>query len=313
MTDATTTSTSQEEHRPLSRDLDESGIAEVQRRLVEWWAEHQRDLPWRRSRDPWAVLVSELMLQQTQVARVVDRWGRFLERFPSVAACAAAPRADVVDEWSGLGYNRRAVYLHRAAQACVERFDGVLPRSVDDLESLPGVGPYTARAVLVFAHEADIGLVDTNAGRFVARALVGSPVTATVAQATADAAVPPGQGWSWGQAVFDLGATVCTKRSPRCDACPIVDHCAWANAGHPQPDPIEGSAGISAAQSRFEGSDRQGRGRLVAVLRRRSVTDEELASVMGWVGQRDRADRVASSLVRDGLVVHDGGRWRLPD
>ncbi|WP_436795145.1 A/G-specific adenine glycosylase [Actinospongicola halichondriae] len=296
----------------MSDILDESAITELQRRLLNWWAVHGRDLPWRASRDPWAVLVSEAMLQQTQVARVVDRWERFLDRFPTVTACAAARRGDVVDEWSGLGYNRRAVSLHRAAQECVERFDGALPTHLDDLQSLPGIGPYTARAVLVFAHEADIGLVDTNAGRFVARALAGGPVTPKVAQVAADAAVPSSAGWSWGQAVFDLGATVCTKRSPRCVECPIVDQCAWATAGHPLPDPVEGSAGISGPQSRFEGSDRQGRGRLVAALREGTVSDDELASVMGWAGEDDRARRVASSLVRDGLVVHELGRWDLP-
>lgn len=251
------------------------------------------------------------MLQQTQVARVVDRWGRFLERFPTVSACAAAPLADVVDEWAGLGYNRRAVHLHRAAQECVDRFDGRLPSTIDDLRSLPGIGPYTARAVLVFAHELDIGLVDTNAGRFVARALAGRRVSNAEAQSLADAAVPAGWGWTWGQAVFDLGATVCTKRGPRCGSCPIADWCAWAVDGFPDPDPIEGSAGISAPQSRFDGSDRQGRGRLISTLRRGEVDDDDLAEAMGWPGDPARALRVATTLVADGLVAHADGVWSL--
>ena len=283
-----------------------------QRALVDWWAAEGRDLPWRRSRDPWAVLVSELMLQQTQVSRVEERWVRFLDRFPTVAACASAPVADVVDEWAGLGYNRRAIHLHRAASVCVERFNGALPRTLPELLDLPGVGPYTARAVLVFAHEQDIGLVDTNAGRFVARALAGRPLSPAEAQQTADAAVPESWGWTWGQAVFDLGAAICRKRSPRCDACPIAAHCAWAMAGWPEPDPVVGSAGISAGQSRFEGSDRQGRGRLVDALRAGPVTDADLAGIMGWPGDPDRATRVAATLVRDGLAVHADGRWTLP-
>lgn len=285
----------------------------MQRSLIDWWAQNGRDLPWRRTRDPWAVLVSELMLQQTQVSRVLDRWTRFLDRFPTPTACAGAGVASVVDEWSGLGYNRRAVFLHRAAQRCVDDFGGDLPDTLEDLLSLPGVGPYTARAVLVFAHEADLGLVDTNAGRFVARALAGRSLTAAEAQTAADTAVPDGWGWTWGQAVFDLGAAVCTKRSPACERCPIVADCAWYHAGRPEPDPIEGSAGISAPQSRFEGSDRQGRARLVDALRTGTVDDADLAEIMGWPSDPPRAARVAATLVPDGLAVHADGRWSLPE
>jgi A/G-specific adenine glycosylase len=279
--------------------------------LVGWWArEGRHDLPWRLTRDPWAVLVSELMLQQTQVPRVVPKYDAFLDRFPTPAACAAASAGDVVSAWQGLGYNRRAVNLWRCATEVVAHHGGSLPDDLDALLALPGIGPYTARAVLVFAFEHDLGLVDTNAGRFVARALAGRAVTPREAQALADAAVPAAGGWAWGQAVFDLGAKVCVKRSPRCDACPIRASCAWARAGFPAPDPIEGSAGISAPQSRFDGSDRQGRGRLVDALRRGPVVDEQLAAVTGFDGERAR--RVAETLVRDGLAVHDAGAWRLP-
>ncbi|MCO8127318.1 A/G-specific adenine glycosylase [Acidimicrobiia bacterium EGI L10123] len=284
----------------------------VQRELIEWWSREGRDLPWRRSRDPWAVLVSELMLQQTQVSRVTERYVRFLERFPTVVECAAAPVGDVIDEWAGLGYNRRAVHLHRTAVRCVEHHDGALPDTLTELLDLPGVGPYTARAVLVFAHERDIGLVDTNAGRFVARALAGRPLPAKEAQAVADAAVPGGWGWTWGQAVFDLGASVCRKRAPRCGDCPIRLHCAWATAGFRTPDPIDGSAGISARQSRFDGSDRQGRGRLVDAMRAGPVEHDALAAVMGWPDDQARAARVAAGLVADGLAVVERDRYRLP-
>lgn len=284
----------------------------MQTRLLSWWEVAGRDLPWRRTRDPWAVLVSETMLQQTQVPRVEARFPAFLEQFPTPLACAAAPAGDVVRAWAGLGYNSRALRLHQCAQAVAERHGGVLPGDLDALLALPGVGPYTARAVLVFAFERDIGLVDTNAGRFLARAGAGRALGRREAQEVADALVPPGRGWAWGQAVFDLGALVCVRRSPRCGECPIAAHCAWARAGFPAPDPVVGSAGISGGQSRFEGSDRQGRGRLVDALRRAPVALADLPAVMGWPEDPLRAGRVADTLVADGLAVPDGDLLRLP-
>ena len=283
-------------------------LTPAQRALLAWSDRTRRDLPWRRTRDPWSVLVSELMLQQTQVARVVPKYEAFLARFPTPAACAAASAADVVRLWAGLGYNRRALNLHRAAQACVERHDGALPTTIDELLTLPGIGPYTARAVLAFAADADVGVLDTNAARVTAR-LGGRRLNARDAQQAADAAVPSGRGWAWNQAILDLGATVCTKRVARCDACPLTAHCAWHRAGHPEPDPAEGSAGTSGRQSAFEGSDRQGRGRLVDALRLGPVASADLPATMGWPDDRARAERVAATLVVDGLaaVTSDGG------
>jgi A/G-specific adenine glycosylase len=183
----------------------------------------------------------------------------------------------------------------------------------DELIALPGIGPYTARAVLVFAFEHDIGLVDTNAGRFVARALAGSALSASAAQALADAAVPDGQGWAWGQTVFDLGALVCTKREPACGRCPIAKHCAWRRAGCPDPDPIAGSAGISAPQSKFNGSFRQGRGQLLGRLTEGPVAAIYVASAAGWPDDPERAAEAAASLVADGLAVRrEDGSLALP-
>ena len=288
------------------------GRLTFQRDLLAWSATTRRDLPWRRTRDPWAVLVSELMLQQTQVARVVPKFSAFLQRFPTVAACAGAPAGDVVRLWAGLGYNRRALNLHRCAVACVQRHGGALPSSLAELQALPGIGPYTARAVLAFALERDVGVVDTNAARVLAR--VGwRRLTLREVQAAADAAVPAGSAWAWNQAMLDLGATVCTKRVPRCDACPVTSSCAWHVAGHPEPDPAEGSAGTSGRQSTFEGSDRQGRGRLVDALRLAPVPLSELAVVMGWPDDVARAERVAATLLADGLAeLADDGRLQLP-
>jgi A/G-specific adenine glycosylase len=284
----------------------------LQADLLAWGEAERRDLPWRRTRDPWAVLVSEVMLQQTQVPRVVPRWTAFLARFPDPAACAAAPVGDVLRLWVGLGYNRRAVALHRAATVAVRQHGGRLPTALDDLLALPGIGPYTARAILVFAHEHDVGLVDTNAGRFLARAAAGRPLAPREAQALADAMVPDGEGWAWGQAVFDLGASVCRRRVPRCADCPVRPHCAWAQAGWPDPDPAERTAGASGTQAAFTGSDRQGRGRLVDALRTGPVAVADLPAAMGWPDDRPRAERVVAGLVADGVVVLDGRACRLP-
>jgi A/G-specific adenine glycosylase len=285
----------------------------IQRDLLAWGERSRRDLPWRRTRDPWSVLVSELMLQQTQVPRVLERYEPFLEEFPTPLACAAAPVGAVVAAWSGLGYNRRAVNLHRCAIEVCERHGGRVPDGLDALLALPGIGPYTARAVLVFAYGHDLGLVDTNAGRFVARALAGRALGRREAQAVADSAVPPAQGWAWGQTVFDLGAELCTKNQPGCDRCPVASHCAWHRAGCPEPDPIAGSAGISSPQSTFTGSFRQGRGRLLAALTRGPVAAAEVAVAAGWPHEPGRAADAAESLVRDGLAVRTGdGSFSLP-
>lgn len=279
--------------------------------VLPWWNGQRRHLPWRETRDPWAVLVCEVMAQQTQVARVAERWAPFLERFPTPAACAAAPVAELLRWWTGMGYNRRALNLHRCATEVVAHHGGQLPASLPELRALPGIGPYTARAVLAFAFELDHAIVDTNTARVLAR-WEGRRLTASEAQAAADAALPPGEAWAWNQALLDLGAQVCTRRAPRCGECPVTDRCAWALAGWPAPDPANGSAGVSSGQSRFEGSDRQGRGRLLEALRAGPVTPGQLASCMGWPEHPGRAARVAATLVADGLAVLEGEAYRLP-
>jgi A/G-specific adenine glycosylase len=278
--------------------------------LLDWWEPRRRDLPWRRTRDPWEVLVCEVMAQQTQVARVAERWRPFLDRFPTPAACAAEPVSEVIRWWEGLGYNRRAVNLHRCAVAVVDHHGGRLPDDLDSLLALPGIGPYTARAVLAFAFERDAAIVDTNTARVLAR-WAGRRLTASEAQRAADAVVPAGQAWAWNQAMLDLGATVCVRRAPRCEGCPVRRTCAWASAGCPHPDPADGSAGVAGGQSRFQGSDRQGRGLLVRALRAGEVRASALAETMGWPDDVARAERVAASVVADGLAVHDGDTIRL--
>lgn len=270
--------------------------------LLNWYDAHGRHwLPWRQTRDPWAVLVAELMLQQTQVARVVPKYEAFLDRFGSPADCADAPVGEVVRAWAGLGYNRRAVNLHRAAVAVVDQHGGVLPCDLGALLALPGIGPYTARAVLAFAYMQSVCPLDVNTARPLARVTYRQPVS----QAEADGLVPAGpeDAWRWNEALMDLGALVCTRRSPACPVCPLHTDCLYANAGDAAADP----AAPAGRQSRFEGSDRQGRGRLVDALRDGPVAPADLAPAMGWPDDPDRAGRVAATLVADGLAE------RLPD
>lgn len=295
-----------------------------ERRLVDalhaWGDGERRDLPWRRTRDPWAVLISEAMLQQTQVVRVLERYGPFLSRFPSPAAMAVAPLGDVLDAWAGLGYYRRARDLHRAAVTIMAEHGGRVPDTLEGLRALPGVGGYTARAVLALAYEQDHGVVDTNVARVLARAFHGAPMTASVVQRLADALVPRGRAWAHNQTLLDLGATVCTAREPRCGTCPLRRGCAWRRAGggdrtgtDAPSDPARATAGTSRPQARFAGSDRQGRGRLLAEMRtsHRGIAEVDLDAVTGW-GDTDRSRRVADGLVADGLAAWSRGRLRTP-
>ena len=280
----------------------------MQEALLVWAEPRLRDLPWRRTRDPWLILVAEVMLQQTGVSRVLERYEPFYERFPTPAACAAAPASAVIEAWHGLGYNRRALRLHAAARH-ITAAGGTFPRTLEGLLALPGVGSYTARAVLALAFEQDVGVVDTNVGRLLAR-LAGRRLTGLEAQAAADRLVPPGRAWLWNQALFDLGATVCSRRAPACEDCPLRGHCGWRGEG---PDPADGSAGVGVSQPPFEGSDRQGRGRLVEALRSGPQPASAAAYLMGLEGDRPRARRIVASLGRDGLVIEQDGTLQLPD
>lgn len=280
--------------------------------LLRWGQGRRADLPWRRRRDPWAVLVSEFMLQQTQVDRVAPRFVAFVDRFPTPAALADAERGEVIRRWDGLGYNRRAVHLHRAAEHIVTEHGGEVPGDLDALLELPGVGPYTARAVASLAFEVDVGVLDTNAARVIARAVTGRPLDRAEAQRLADDLVPSGRARDWNQAVMDLGAEVCTRRRPDCGRCPVRTSCVWAADGWTGSDPVEGTAGASTPQAAFEGSDRQGRGRLVAALRRGPVAIDDAPDVAGWPDDPARAETVVAGLVSDGLVTVRDGRLELP-
>lgn len=250
------------------------------------------------------------MLQQTQVSRVVERLPAFLERFPDATTMANQPASAVINAWTGLGYNRRALNLHRTAGLLVDHHDGLVPRPLQDLLALPGIGPYTARAIRVFAFEEQDAVVDTNIGRVLAR-WGNKTLKPAEAQRLADSLVPDGASWKWNQAIMELGALVCAK-NPNCDRCPTSDTCQWFSAGRPEPDPALGSASVSKKQSRFEGSDRQGRAALVRALSDGPLSFSAIPTAMGWPNDPDRAERVLAGLLKDGMVVERNCRYELP-
>ena len=239
------------------------------------------------------------MAQQTQVTRVVPKWLEFMEAFPTPHACADAPLGDVLRLWQGLGYPRRARNLHAAAGRVVEL--GRFPDTLDGLRALPGVGPYTARAVLAFAFEAEAAVVDTNVARVLARA-AGRTMTAREVQAAADGSLALDEPWAWNQCVMELGALLCRPTSPECTSCPLAAQCAWA-LDPTKPDPAIGSAGVSARQARFEGSDRQARGRLMRALADGPVPVDAVAHVVGRTPEV--ASRIVAGVLADGLCVRD--------
>ncbi|HEV8229787.1 MAG TPA: A/G-specific adenine glycosylase [Candidatus Limnocylindria bacterium] len=273
-----------------------TGRSALRRQLLRWYDRGGRDLPWRRTRDPYRVLVSEVMLQQTQVARVLPAYAAFLRRFPTLGSLARASLADVIRAWSGLGYNRRARDLHRIGRLHPRR----LPHGSAALDALPGVGAYTAGAVACFAGGERVAFADTNIRRVLGRALLGRVATEREAVAL-DARLLPRRGTDrWHHALMDLGATVCLARAPRCAACPIAVGCR-----------SRGRVVRAAPRRRpaFATSDRRVRGAIVALLRRRaSLTLIELERTIGDA----RVRRLVSALASEGLVTAARGRVRLP-
>ncbi|HEV7772418.1 MAG TPA: A/G-specific adenine glycosylase [Conexibacter sp.] len=262
--------------------------------ILAWYDAVRRDLPWRRTSDPYRILVSEVMLQQTQVARVVPYYEAWLERFPSAVDLASAPAADVLRLWSGLGYNRRALAL-QAACAVVAR-DG-WPADVEGLMALPGVGPYTAAAVASFAFGVQAAAVDTNVRRVIERIDRRRRRPPELAR-RAQALVPDGRAADWNQAMMELGATVCAGRAPACDACPAA---SCRSRGRPDVAP---TARRASERVRFEDTDRYVRGRVVAAL----AAGEPVPA--GF--EAERLERALAGLERDGLVVREAGAVRLP-
>jgi A/G-specific adenine glycosylase len=282
-------------------------------RIADWYAAGHRDLPWRRPDfTPWGTLVSEFMLQQTPVARVIPALERWLTRWPTPADLANVPPGEAVRAWERLGYPRRALALHSAATVIAERHGNEVPADVDALLALPGVGPYTARAVAAFAYGVRTPVVDTNARRVLARAVRGhgeaGPARTAADLAEMDAVLPadPARARLVNAGVMELGQTVCTARAPRCEECPLREVCAWRAAGYPVYDGRR-----APVQKKYEGSDRQVRGLVLRELRG-SDTAVPATVIAGLWPDSAQLGRAVACLIRDGLVVRVGGDLALP-
>jgi A/G-specific adenine glycosylase len=282
-------------------------------RVADWFAAGHRPLPWRAAAFPaWGVLVSEFMLQQTPVARVIPRLEQWLARWPTPAALAAVPPGEAVRAWDRLGYPRRALNLHAASIAITEHHGGVVPSDVDELLALPGVGPYTARAVAAFAYGVRVPVVDVNVRRVLARALrgVGEPGPArtrdehALMESLLPADAPTARLTNAG--TMELGQTVCTARTPDCERCPIAELCAWRAAGYPA---YTGPA--ASRQKPYAGSDREVRGRILRELRAEElpVPTERIAEL--WP-DAEQLSRALAGLLSDGLAEAVNGGYALP-
>ncbi|MEV8255011.1 A/G-specific adenine glycosylase [Rhodoglobus sp. NPDC076762] len=281
--------------------------------MRNWFTEAGRDLPWRHDGfGAWGILVSEIMLQQTPVVRVIPRLEQWLERWPTPAALAASAPGDAVRAWERLGYPRRALNLHAAATVIAEQHDNVVPEDVPTLLALPGIGDYTARAVAAFAYGHRHPVVDTNVRRVIARAVNGvgeaGPPSTKRDLAAMELLLPEERAaaQATNAAVMELGAIVCTAKKPLCEQCPVRDLCAWRAAGYPA---YEGKKQV--VQKKFEGSDRQVRGLILAELRASDipVTAAEIEQVWAYAAQRERA---LAGLLNDGLAVAEGSGYVLP-
>lgn len=263
--------------------------------LLAWYGSHLREIPWRRTTDPWAILVSEVMAQQTQVSRVIPKWQAFMDRFPDPAACAAASRAEVLTIWSGLGYNGRAIRLHETAGQVAGHG---WPTTRQGLQALPGVGPYTAAAVACFAFGAQIPTIDTNLRRVLSR-WEGTHLAGSELHDAAEAALPHGLAADWNQAVMDLGASTCTPRDPVCDACPVTAWCLDPTVYSP-PRP----------QGRFEGSRREARGAVIRTLTSGPASAADIAASASIASARVAA--ALRALHSEGLVEQGlDGLWAI--
>jgi A/G-specific adenine glycosylase len=297
---------------PRSQIAKSKKINVLRRKILGWFKTAGRDLPWRKTNDPYAIVVSEIMLQQTQVDRVIPKYLAFLEKFPSWEALARASQADVVKMWHGLGYNRRALGLHRLAKAVVEL--GSLPSDPEAMRELPGIGPYTSQAVAAFAfRRKKAAPVDTNIERIIRR-VFRSRISRSASSwidlnkhevAALARELVPADVWSWNHALMDFGATICVARSPKCDICPLKDICAAY--------PCDGNDIVKAKQTTFKDSDRFYRGQLISFLRQHNVLRRNQVGTKIGLQNIDRTNKIINSLIKDQLITEQDGKLLLAE
>lgn len=275
--------------------------------ILNWYSENRRDLPWRDS-TPWGVMVSEFMLQQTPVIRVLPKWNEWMKRWPTPADLAAASTAEVITAWGRLGYPRRALRLHESAKIIAADYNGKVPESIDRLRALPGVGDYTAAAIAAFAFNARTLVLDINIRRLFCRVIDGmdspKPALSKLEQVARSQLIPEQDAHMWAAATMEFGALVCTSRNPHCVECPLSALCQWKAAGYP-PSQLP-----RKAQS-WHGTDRQCRGIIVQALRENQFLDRKEIHKL-WHDE-SQIERALTTLIEDGLISHDHrARYSLP-
>lgn len=274
--------------------------------ILDWFEKNKRDLPWRNT-SPWGVMISEFMLQQTPVKRVLPKWHEWIDRWPTPADLAASKKSEAIHAWGRLGYPRRAIRLHESAAAIADKFENQVPRSLEDLRTLPGVGEYTAAAIASFAYGESALVMDINIRRFFARSIDGieSPTPSpSQIERRLRAELIPQDGALWAAATMELGALVCTARTPLCDQCPVKKICAWRAAGYPKSEIVKKSQA-------WAGTNRQCRGLIVQHLREnKSATQSVLYKL--W-HDKDQSERALKSLIADHLIEATGNKYKLAD
>jgi len=274
--------------------------------ILDWFEQNKRDLPWRKT-SPWGVMISEFMLQQTPVKRVLPVWSEWIDRWPTPADLAASKKSDAISAWGRLGYPRRAVRLHESAGVIARDFNNQVPRAIEDLRTLPGVGEYTAAAIASFAYQESALVMDINIRRFFARAIDGieTPTSApSQIERRLRAELIPSNGALWAAATMELGALICTARTPLCDQCPVKRSCAWRAAGYPKSEIVKKSQA-------WAGTDRQCRGLIVQHLREnQSATKSALLKLWDDI---DQSEKAIKSLIADHLIEATGNRFKLAD
>ncbi len=280
---------------------------EIQRLILAWYSQNKRTLPWRSTKDMYHIVVSELMLQQTQVDRVIPKYHAFLKRFPTIYDLARASAAEVIDEWAGLGYNRRALYLHQFAQTVMKAHNGIIPQEREQLLELPGIGPYTSQAIRCFGFGKDVPVVDINIKRIYSRLFFKGEGSENELQNVAREIVPTGNGVAWNNALMDFGSLICEDK-PRCDICPLTAHCSAYKAGTPE------KYVKPKTQSKFIGSNRYYRSMIIKALRKNNFTLplKKIKKLKPNDKSEEWFEAVIAGLEKEGLIIKKNGMLSLP-